>query len=136
MKKVFSCILAVMICLCCIVPNVQALAPNPIMPLWNNVGDVNTSLTFYEDLCEAGAYATRGNSATSLMGTLTIYELQNGEWVYVTSSQKTTTRATLSILIEFEAESGVEYKAEFCITAYSGTTIIEEITDVEYGTCP
>jgi hypothetical protein len=49
---------------------------------------------------------------------------------------KSTTRSTVFIAIVFDGISGVQYKMEVEITAYNGTTVIEEITDVKYATCP
>lgn len=109
---------------------------NAMMPRWNNVSNVYTSLVFVGNIGEASASINRGNSVTSLEGILTIYEYDNGEWVYVESTTKSTTRATLNMLLEFEGASGAEYKMELLVTAYSGTTIMEEITDTKYATCP
>lgn len=107
-----------------------------IMPRWNNVSDVNTSLDFYGDLGVATSSVGKGSIATSLAGVLTVYEYYAGEWNYVYSTSKTTTRNTLGLTFEFEGISGREYKAELVVTAYNGTTVMEEITDVRYATCP
>lgn len=107
-----------------------------IMPRWNNVGSVETALNFYDNEGVASASVTKGNTATSLAGVLTVYEYYDGEWNNVYSTSKTTTRTTLFLSLEFDGISGREYKAELVVTAYNGTTIIEEITDVKYATCP
>ena len=107
-----------------------------IMPRWNNIGDVSTAFTFYDDIGEAVATASRGNMITSMVGTITIYKYQNNDWIYVDSISKTTTRSTLGIVLEIEGTSGAEYKMEFLLTAYNGTTVMEKITDVKYATCP
>ena len=107
-----------------------------IMPRWNNVGNVETALNFYDNEGVASARVTKGNIATSLAGVLTVYEYYDGEWNDVYSTSKTTTRNTLALTFEFEGISGREYKAELVVTAYNGTTVMEEITDVKYATCP
>ena len=107
-----------------------------IMSRWNNVGSVETALNFYDNEGVASASVTKGNIATSLAGVLTVYEYYDGEWNDVYSTSKTTTRNTLFLSLEFEGISGREYKAELVVTAYNGTTVMEEITDVKYATCP
>ena len=107
-----------------------------IMPRWDGVGSVTTSIDFYGNVGEVIASVGRGGAATSLSGVLTIYENQDGEWIYIDSTSKTTTRNTLAMSIEFYGTSGVEYKMELVVTAYSGTSVIEEITDVKYARCP
>lgn len=113
-----------------------AASASDIMPLWDSVGDVTTSIDFYDNVGEVSASVTRGSAATSLAGVLTIYENQDGEWVYLDSTSKTTTRNTLAMSYDFYGISGYEYKMELIVTAYSGTTVIEEITDTKYATCP
>lgn len=107
-----------------------------IMPRWNNISDISTAFTFYDDIGEAVATASRGNMITSMVGTVTIYKYQNNDWIYVDSISKSTTRTTLFVSLEIEGTSGAEYKMEFLLTAYNGTTVMEEITDVKYATCP
>ena len=135
-KKTIICLLSAMFLLVFLTPTCLAVEVNPIMPRWTGVGEVDTELTFYDAVGTATAVATKRSSCTSLEGVMTIYEHIDGEWILVDSTTKSTTRTSLGLTIEFDAESGVEYKAEFCITAYNGTTIIEEITDTKYGTCP
>lgn len=114
----------------------QATNISEIMPRWDGVGNVNTSLVFYGDEGEAIASIDRGNTVTSLEGTLTVYKYVNGEWICEDSLTKSTTRTTLSFMIVFDGISNVEYKMELVVTAYNGTTVLEEITDTKYATCP
>lgn len=136
-KKVTAIMLFV-VCVFMLTTTLPCYASNDIVitPRWNNVSNVYVSLQFYGDAGEATASMDRGNSVTSLEGTLTIYENDNSEWVYVDSITKSTTRTTLNMLLEFDGTSGVEYKLELAVTAYSGTTVMEEITDTKYATCP
>ena len=106
------------------------------MPRWDSVGNISTSFDFYDNMGEVYVSVTRGSAATSLAGILTIYENQDGEWVYLDSTSKTTTRNTLAMSYDFYGISGYEYKMELIVTAYSGTTVIEEITDTKYAICP
>ncbi|MBQ8496235.1 MAG: hypothetical protein IJ489_02120 [Clostridia bacterium] len=136
MKKTLVIIISVVCVFIWAVLPCYAVSLTNIVPRWNNVGGVNTSLVFYENVGEAVAYVTKGESVTTLEGTITIYKFQNNEWIYEDSISKSTTRATLNMAMEFEGTSGLEYRMDFVVIAYSGTTVIEEITDVEYATCP
>ncbi len=136
MKKTLVIIISVVCVFIWAVLPCYAVSLTNIVPRWNNVGSVNTSLVFYENVGEAVAYVTKGESVTTLEGTITIYKFQNNEWIYEDSISKSTTRATLNMAMEFEGTSGLEYRMDFVVIAYSGTTVIEEIANVEYATCP
>lgn len=114
----------------------SAAAPSEITPLWNNVGHVTTSLDIYDDAGVATASVGRGNIATSLHGVLTVYWNCDGDWMYLDSMTKSATNPTLFISFEFDIVSNMDYKMELVVTAYSGSTIIEEITDVKYASSP
>ena len=137
MKKLTAIILCVTFLFVFAAPlSCYASDDNVVMPRWNNVSNVYVSLQFYGDVGEVTASIDKGNSITSMEGIITIYRNDNGQWTYVDSMTKSTTRATLNMLLEFEGASGAEYKMELLVTAYSGTTIMEEITDTKYATCP
>lgn len=116
-------------------PICSAASPGTITPFWNNVQNINSQFVFYDNVGECTVSTRKGSNCTSLEGVLTIFELSDGEWVYVDSITSSTTRTTLAMMLEITGESGVEYKMELVIKAYSGTSIIEEITDVKYATC-
>lgn len=135
MKKIIVCMTAILLTLNLFVPTALATSSTEIMPRWDNVQMVATQFVFYENIGEATATVTKGSGCTSLNGVITIYEFIDNEWVYLDSITKSTTRASLGMIYEFEGESGMEYKMEFVVTAYNGTTVIEEITDTKYAAC-
>ena len=135
-KKTLTMILCMMCALTLAMPPCYATSLPNNMPRWNNVSDVNTSLDFYDNLGVATSSIGKGSTATSLTGVLTVYEYYASEWNNVYCTSKTTTRNTLFLSVEFDGISGREYKAELVVTAYNGTTVIEEITDVKYASCP
>lgn len=68
-------------------------------------------------------------------GTLYVYEKVNGQWEYVDEAYKSKTVGTLGISFEFDAQSGVEYKAVFVVTAYTnGVAETETVENIK--TCP
>ena len=136
MKKVISVLSLVALLVCLLTPCVCAGNADGIMPRWTGVRDLNAFLDFYGNEGEASLSSTKDSTATKLEGVITIYKWVNGQWVYVDSMSKSVTRGTLGMIMEFDGISGVQYKMEVEITAYSGTTVIEEITDVKYATCP
>ena len=136
MKKVISVLSLVALLVCLMAPCVCATGSVGVTPRWTGVAYVNAFLNFYGTEGEATLTSTKDSSTTKLEGVVTIYKWANGQWVYVDSVSKSTTRATLGIGLVFDGISGVQYKMEAKVTAYSGTTVIEEITDVKYATCP
>ena len=135
-KKTLTTILCMMCILTLAMPPCYAISSPTNMPRWNSVIDVNTSLDFYGNLGAVSSSIGKASTITSLTGVLTVYEYYAGEWNNVYSTSKTTTRNTLFLSFEFDGISGREYKAELVVTAYNGTTVIEEITDVRYASCP
>ncbi len=71
---------------------------------------------------------------TKLEGTLTVYKQVGDQWVYVDSRSDTSTRK-LSIEFDFDAASGVKYKAVADVTAY-GIDGSESDYDTKEKTCP
>ena len=136
MKKVISVLSLVALLVCLLVPCVCATGSDGIMPRWTGVRNVSAFLDFYGTEGEATLTSTKDSDSTKIEGVVTIYKWVNGQWVYVDSMSKSVTRGTLGIAIVFDGISGVQYKMEVEITAYNGTTVIEEITDVKYATCP
>lgn len=136
MKKVISVLSLVALLVCLMASSVCASGSVGVTPRWTGIADVNAFLDFYGTEGEATLASTKDSSTTKLEGVVTIYKWANGQWVYVDSASKSTTRATLGIGLVFDGISGVQYKMEATVTAYSGTTVIEEFTDVKYATCP
>ncbi len=96
---------------------------------------ITVNLSFYD----TGGLATASISrikgvTTSLEGTLTVYEKVGSRWVEVDSASDSSTR-TLSISLNFDAESGKTYKAEVEVTAY-GADGSESDSNSKTKTCP
>ena len=136
MKKFISVLSLIALLVCLVALPAGAAGSDEIMPRWTGVRDVNAFFDFYGTVGEASLSSTKDSSTSKLEGVMTIYKSVNGQWVYVDSMTQSTTRGTLGMLMEIDGISGVEYKMEVEIIAYSGTTVIEEITDVKYATCP
>ena len=104
-------------------------------PRWVSIFNIDLVLGFDGDIGSAGASASKMSTASRIEGTLYVYERVNGEWVYVDEIYKSKTIGSLGMSIDFDAESGVEYKAVFVVTAY--TNGVAETETVEYiKTCP
>ena len=65
---------------------------------------------------------------------MTVYKKVGSNWIYVASNSDTSARA-LSIDVEFDAVSGVTYKAVAEVTAYS-VSGSEPATSSKIATCP
>ena len=135
MKKILSVILAVMMLITMSV-STSALAIEPtIQPLWETMSTINVSVNFSGTTGTATATVGRiYGITTEIEGTLTVYEVDGDDWIYIDSTYGSSTRS-LMIDIEFEATRGTEYVAVLNVTAYSATTSDSE-TVTDYGTCP
>ena len=71
---------------------------------------------------------------TKIEGTITVYKKVGNKWIYVASNSDSSTR-TLSVDVEFDAVSGVTYKAVAEVTAYSSSGS-EPATSSKIATCP
>ena len=94
-----------------------------IMPLWDNIAACRIDITYNNGAGNATGSVTKKTGVTLLEGTIDIYENDNGEWIYIGSWSNSTTRNTLAVSADFDAIQGSEYKAEFTINAYRGTTV-------------
>ncbi len=134
MKKVFSIfITGVILFICCI--GISAAMPDEVVPLWDNISSMTNNIVF--DSTDGTAKATvRGISGTtSISATLTVYkQTSSGKWVYVDSDSDTKSGRYLSLTVEFEGESGANYKAVFDVSVnYNGT--VETETKTAYKVC-
>ena len=130
MKK-FIAILCCLISLFSITTH-AALPPNDetiISPLWDNIRSMSTTITqATSSSAIANGIARKQTSATSIEGTLTVYALINGEWIFVEETQKSVTSGSLSVSLEFNVQRGITYKSVFEVIAYNGNT-------PEYASC-
>ncbi len=135
-RRVLSILLALlMLCSVCVV-GVSALQPEEgIMPLWDSIHYMDMTLTFCDGEGIVGASAARKPTASSIEGTITVYEYVDGEWEYVDSWYKKVTRGSLGMEVYFPAVSGVVYRAVFTVTAYTDN-VPESHTTSTSKTCP
>ena len=104
-----------------------------IAPYWNYMGAVDIEFNFFNSTASL-LVERRSQVTTKIEGTLTIYKKVGNRWVYVASDSDSSTR-TLSFDVEFDAVSGVTYKAVADVTAY-GTGGSESDSVSEIQTCP
>ena len=104
-----------------------------IAPQWIYMDSIDISFNFSESTANV-TITRRGLDTTKIEGTLTIYKKVGNRWVYVASDSDSSTR-TLSFDVEFDAVSGVTYKAVADVTAY-GTGGSESDSVSEIQTCP
>lgn len=133
-KKLVSCILICVTLLSVFVVPCFAAVPPTITPLWDNISNMELDISFSGNEGNATGSLVKQSGVTSSEGTVTVYKLVEGDWEYVDSAYKSTTR-TLAVSVDFVAESGVEYKAVFEGTAYRGD-VGESHTVTKYKTCP
>ncbi|MBQ3126684.1 MAG: hypothetical protein IJC15_06395, partial [Clostridia bacterium] len=131
-----SLFLVILVAFVFVVPSSAAVIPEEtVTPCWNNISSVTVEITFPNGNGIAVVDVTRVYGVTtSISGTLSLYKLVNGQWVFMDSTSGSSTRA-LRLELYFDAVSGVTYKAVADITAYSNTEVeTETLSDIE--TCP
>lgn len=137
MKKIVKlCLLALTSILVLSLMTVSCFAAQPptVMPLWDNILDIDLIIGIDGNSGTATATLSKQPGATKSDGTLTLYKQIGDNWIYVDSAYKSSTRG-LAVNIDFYAESGVQYKAVFEGTAYRGD-VGESHTITRYKTCP
>ena len=142
MKKILRILMAMLImvsiCFCSVFP-CSATKLVEIAPRWIALHNISMAFDFYGNVGEATATARKFSSATGMNGVIVIYEYRDGEWVYFNSVTGSAVRDSMGMYIEFEGESGVDYKMEFIVSVLGGVDgmeVIEEVIDERYATCP
>lgn len=117
-KLVVSAILlaALMSALC-----VNIFAGNDmIAPTWNSILSVEVDLYFDGNEGCASGDALKKSTATAIDAYLYVYKLVEDEWVYVDGWYDLSFDGVLEMDKTFTGVSGVTYKAELIVTAYTG----------------
>ena len=132
--RVFVCLLASLMLFSVNVFAVEA-EQSSVSPRWVSIFNIDLTLTFHGDIgCVTGS-ASKKAGASMIEGTLYMYEKVNGQWVYIDQAYKSKTIGTLAVTLEFDVESGAEYKAVFVVTAYTdGVPETETVENIK--TCP
>lgn len=132
-KKFIVLFMSLILTLCFTISPFAAHVPSDeeIMPLWESIHYMEVNTNFSGGKYNAVGSASKQSTATSIEGTLTIYQEINGEWVYLAEWSKSVTRGTLAVSGSVDATTGSNYKAVFEVTAYTGNSpeydVMEEI---------
>lgn len=106
-----------------------------IQPRWNSILSIDGDITFCGTDGNATGMASKQSTASLIEGTLVLYRQSGDDWIYMDEDYNSKSRGTLAVSIDFEAVSGVTYKFEFTVTAY--TNGVGETKTIEYSeTCP
>lgn len=133
-KKFFTFTLTIALILC-FSTGIFAIEINAVTPRWTNIVSINLAISFDGNEGNVSAIVVKQSSATSVEGTVTLYELVDDQWVYIDEWYNSKSRGTLVVGGDFVCESGVTYKAVFVVTAYSGSTP-ETATEEYIAECP
>lgn len=91
-----------------------------IAPTWNSIYSVKVNLYFDGNEGCALGDATKKPTATAIDAYLYVYKLVEDEWVYVDGWYDLSFDGVLEMDKTFTGVSGVTYKAELIVTAYTG----------------
>ena len=136
-KTIISLSLVIIMACSLSIPAFAAQSPvETVSPRWTSISAMDVDMTFYENEGNALGTARRQSTAQSIVGTLYLYKWNGSEYEYITeASGWREPLGTLSVSIDFEAESGVQYLAMWSVIAY--TNDIGEEHTIEYLlTCP
>ena len=132
-KKLLSLALALVFCVLTFSVTVfAATGDDGVAPCYDNISTATIDLAFFDGEGLATASATRQIGTTKMVGIVDIYvKNSSGEWDFVTSWSKESTRASLAISGEFTAVRGRTYKAVFTITAIDDTYVETDVLSVQ-----
>lgn len=91
-----------------------------IAPTWNSILSVTVDLNFDGNEGCASGEAIQKSTATAIDAYLYVYKLVEDEWVYVDGWYDLSFDGVLEMDKTFTGVSGVTYKAELIVTAYTG----------------
>ena len=138
MKKTTKITITLLLVLAMLVPaTVGALAASSqkVQPRWASIATIELNMTFDGDEGNATGGTRKQSTATNIEGTLTVYKLVGNSWVFVADGYAQKVVGTVVVIVDFYAESGVTYKAEFEVTAYTGSAAETETVET-IKTCP
>ncbi len=88
-------------------------------PLWDNLYEMNLSLTFSNNIATATAFVSSKNGCELIEATLSVYQYADGTWIYVDSISNSSEIGLLGISFQFLTnEENTIYQAVFTATAY------------------
>ena len=101
-----------------------------VTPQWTSIFTMDVDLGFVGNEGCAAATARKQSTATLIVGTLYVYKKVNSSWVLIDEVSGSKTVGTLGLVIDFECEKGVQYKAVLTVVAY--TNDIGESETISY----
>lgn len=136
MKKILSVLFAVVMIFTFTTGVVAATGNGELVsPYWNYMNSIEVDLNYSGNIGTATATITRiFGVTTSIEATLSVYKKNGSDWIFVDSISGSSTR-TLALELDFDAESGVTYKAVVDVTAY-GNGGSETDSASRTKTCP
>ena len=130
-KSIISLSLAIIIACSLSIPAFASEVPEAtVSPRWVSIANMDVDMTFVGTAGNALGTARKQSTSESIVGTLTLYKWNGSTYEYITEASGWKTVGTLSVSIDFEAESGVQYLAVWMVVAY--TDDIGEAHTMEY----
>lgn len=115
MEKIFSLfIVGILLLSCCI--GIQAALPESIEPLWDNIRNMENTITFDGTEGTANAELDGKSGTTVISGSLKVYKQTDRGWVFVASDSDSNDGTYLSLSVDFSGVSGGYYKSVFSVT--------------------
>lgn len=135
MRKILSILLATVILLTLVIPTSAALPGNDIIPLWENISSIKTSISF-DGTDGLVTCQISGNTGTTVVGNLRIFkQTSSGGWSLVKIDSASSVTRTLTFDTDFTAVSGAYYKAVLTVHV-TKNDVVETVTKTSYKTCP
>ncbi len=138
MKKIIAILLSVLM-LTTLSPTISAAVINPgeiITPNWAYMNSIEVNIDFSGGTGTAQVDVERIALVTkSLNVTLTVYQKIGSSWIEIGSISDSSTRS-IRVELDFDAESGVTYKAIADVTAYGTSGGSESDTVSRTEICP
>ena len=135
-KAIISLSLAIIMLCSVSVPVFAAEVPEEtVSPRWTSIANMHVDMSFVGSAGNALGTARKQSTSEVIVGTLYLYKWNGSTYEYITEVSGRKTIGTLGLSIDFEAESGVQYKAVLSVIAY--TNDIGECESIEcFKTCP
>lgn len=133
MKRWGAVLTTILLIVLCLNLSVAAATPSIAEPLWDNTARLSGNIDFDDTVGIAHMRATGKTGVTQINGSVVVYKLVGSEWVYVAQDSKSVNTLSCYLEIEFTAEVGYEYKAEFTFVVYKngiGETVQSTLTKV------
>ena len=133
MKKIFSLFIAgILLLSCCI--GIQAALPEMIEPLWDNIRNMENTITFDGTEGTARAELDGKSGTTGISGSLKVYKETDRGWVFVASDSDSVTGTSMTLSVDFTGVSGGYYKSVFSVTV-TRNGVEETETKTTYAWC-